>query len=185
MSLQEADRRGDGGGRRVFVLLGLGFLVVVLLIVLSVAAYFVYSKLSRNLKTTRDLPLEATSTTVKASGFVKSVENLYADLTGGRKCGEDRACFDEAASACKRAYFIFDTGRVIQNRTVVGKVGDKCEVYYEIVGVKDPQVTSTEWVGLSMTCRLNTTDIPKDILTVDNPECSGGLWDNLSSYSKR
>ena len=124
------------------------------------------------------------STTTKSSGLKKYFQDFYADLTGGRECGVDEECFEEAAEKCKKATFTLDTGRIIQERRVLGGDGDKCLVYYEITGVNDAAVTSTDWYGLNMTCSLFPEDIEKDVMKVEDPGCEGTLWDKLSEYIK-
>lgn len=126
----------------------------------------------------------AASTSTKPSGLKKYFQDFYADLTGGRECGVDEECFEEAAEKCKKATFTLDTGRIIQERRVLGGDGDKCLVYYEITGVNDAAVTSTDWYGLNMTCSLFPEDIEKDVMKVEDPGCEGTLWDKLSEYIK-
>ena len=186
MSLQEKPKES-----KALLVVVIGLVVIIGLILLAVVGYLAYAKYAGDSSAgekpvqAEAKPPETTTTVGRPSGIVKSLGNLYADLTGGRACGTDRECFDEAAVACKKASHIFDTGRVVQKREVLGKSGDKCEVYYEITDVKDPQVTSTDWVGLNMTCRLDPADISQDILSVVKPECSGSLWDKLASFQKK
>ncbi|MFH1788086.1 MAG: hypothetical protein ABH834_01745, partial [Candidatus Altiarchaeota archaeon] len=130
--------------------------------------------------------LGVASTTTKPSGLANYVQNLYSDLTGGRECGVDEECFQEAADdKCKKATFTLDTGRITQDRTVLGQDGEKCIVYYEITGVKDADVTSTDWYGLNMTCRIKPEDIQKDMLKLEDYDCEGSLWDRLSQYATK
>jgi len=186
MSLQEKPKES-----KTLLVVVIGLVVVICIILLAVVGYLAYAKYAGGSSAVEKLvqaeakPPESTTTVGRPSGIVKSLGNIYADFTGGRECGTDRECFDEAAAACKKASHTFDTGRVIQKREVLGKFGDKCGVYYEITDIKDPQVTSTDWVGLNMTCRLDPSDISKDILSVVKSECSGSLWEKLASFQKK
>lgn len=190
-----AEKEGDGKNKKsIGIAIAAILIAFVFLLAVGAVAYLYLeggSQEKSGATTTVQTPSgspEKPSTTVeekKVTDILKPITRIISGLTGPVNCSNDTGCYHETAKKCVKSETTYQTLQATQLRKVLGEKDGKCIIYFENVDI-NKQLTTDKWLGLNMTCLIKPEDTGKDILTeVNNPQCSGSLWDALKPYVKK